>query len=625
MSKFSWKEKLRYAFDNIMSKGTAALIGWLALISVLLILIISLFAWLTNSAPDKSFIDLVWMGLMRTLDAGTMGGDEGSVVFLLSMFAITLGGIFIISMLIGLLTTGIEAKIDTLRKGRSKVLEKNHTVILGWSDRVFTIISELIEANANQRRPCIVIMGNKDKVEMEDEIRDRIGDTRNTRIVCRQGSPVDINDLDIVSLDTCKSILVIEDSDSNVIKTILAIINNPKRRQKQYHIVASIKDPQNYEVVKIIGGKEVEIVLIDSLISRIIAQTCRQPGLSTVYTELLDFGGDEIYFSKNESLAGKTFKDVMLLYDDSAIIGIHSDGITKLNPPMNTVIEQDDEIIAISEDDDTIRQSGIKKIAANEIAYTGSVPSNNSPENTLILGWNERGASIINEMDNYVAPGSLVTVAADYEQGEEQINKYCNNTIRNQTVEYLHADTKDRRVLNELTKAKKYDHIIILCYTHMDVQEADAITLITLLHLRDISEKTGLQFSIISEMLDVRNRTLAEVAKVNDFIVSDKLISLLLTQISENKRLNSVFEDIFDSDGSEIYIKSAGNYIRPGDKVNFYEIVETASQRNEVAIGYKIASEINNPDKSYGIYVNPKKSEYITLSAEDGIIVLAEE
>lgn len=624
MSKFSWKEKLRYGFDNIMSKGTASLIGWLAMISALLILVISLFAWITRAAPDKSFVELIWMSLMRTLDPGTMGGDEGSAVFLLSMFAITLCGIFIISMLIGLLTTGIEAKIETLRKGRSKVLEENHTVILGWSDRVFTIIPELMAANINQKRPCIVIMGNKDKVEMEDELRDRIGNTGNTRIVCRQGNPVDINDLDIAGLDTCKSILIIEESDPNVIKTILAIINNPKRRKKQYHIVASIKDPQNYEVAKLIGGEEVEIVLVDSLISRITAQTCRQSGLSTVYTELLDFGGDEIYFSKDESIAGKTFKEVLLMYEDSAIIGVHSKGITRLNPPMNTVIGQEDEIIAISEDDDTIRQSGMKEFRVNEVAYTGNIPLNSVPENTLILGWNERGTSIINEMDSYVPQGSSVTVAADFDQGQDQINKYCANFIKNQTVEYLHADTKDRRVLNELTARKKYDHIIILCYTHMDVQEADAITLTTLLHLRDISEKTGLKFSIISEMMDMRNRTLAEIAKVNDFIVSDRIISLLLTQISENKRLNSVFQDLFDSDGSEIYIKSAGYYIKPGDKVNFYEIVETAGQHNEVAIGYKIASEINIPGKSYGIYINPKKSEYITLSEGDGIIVLAE-
>ena len=61
----------------------------------------------------------------------------------------------------------------------------------------------------------------------------------------------------------------------------------------------------------------------------------------------------------------------------------------------------------------------------------------------------------------------------------------------------------------------------------MGIQEADAKTLICLLHLRDISNKTGKSLSIVSEMLDNKNRVLAEVTKADDYIVSDRLISLI--------------------------------------------------------------------------------------------------
>ena len=64
-------------------------------------------------------------------------------------------------------------------------------------------------------------------------------------------------------------------------------------------------------------------------------------------------------------------------------------------------------------------------------------------------------------------------------------------------------------------------------------------------------------------MLDVRNRELAEVTQADDFIVSDKLISLMLAQVSENKDLNAVFDDLFDPDGSEIYLKPAADYVAP--------------------------------------------------------------
>jgi hypothetical protein len=95
------------------------------------------------------------------------------------------------------------------------VIEKNHTVILGWSEQVFTIISELVEANSNQPDACIVIMGDKDKVEMEDEIREKVGGTGKTRVVCRSGNPIDMSDLNIVSLNTSKSILVLSPETEN--------------------------------------------------------------------------------------------------------------------------------------------------------------------------------------------------------------------------------------------------------------------------------------------------------------------------------------------------------------------------------------------------------------------------
>ncbi len=627
MQKASFRQKARYGFDNLMSKGTPTLIGSLAIISVILIAIISFIVWITRSAPDKSFMQLAWMSLMRTLDAGTMGGDEGNWPFLLLMFAVTLGGVFVISILIGLLTTGIETKLDSLRKGRSIVIENNHTIILGWSEQIFTIISELVEANASQKRSCIVIMGQKDKIEMEDEIKERIETLKNTKIVCRQGSPIEFADLRMVNINFSKSIIILDESDSNVIKTVLAITNSKDRRKEPFHITAVLNESSNLCVGTIAGMGEVEFILGKDIISKLVAQTCRQPGLSIVYTELLDFGGDEIYFSKISELSGKTFKEAMMMFEKSAVIGINSKGAVRLNPPMETIIGSDDKIVVISEDDDTVLLSNLNDYGINAQAvlsdFKNTFAIDNKIEKTLMFGWNEQAANIIIELDKYVSQGSLLTVAANFSGGIENIKADCSKTIKNQAVEFTDTDINSRAVLNELT-SRDFDHIIILSYSDRSIQEADAVTLITLLHLRDISEKTGVKFSIISEMLDIRNRSLAEVAKVNDFIVSGKLTSLILTQVSENKLLNLVFKDLFDADGSEIYIKRAGSYIDCSKNVNFYTIIEAAQKKNETAIGYKIFSQETDPQKNYGIYINPAKSDLIALRDEDSIIVLSE-
>jgi hypothetical protein len=125
-------------------------------------------------------------------------------------------------------------------------------------------------------------------------------------------------------------------------------------------------------------------------------------------------------------------------------------------------------------------------------------------------------------------------------------------------------------------------------------------------------------------MLDVKNRDLAEVTKVDDFIVSERLVSLMLAQVSENKALNAVFQDLFDPEGTEIYVKPAQAYVTPDVEVNFHTVVEAARRRGEIAIGYKLASLARDASKSYGVVVNPDKSRPLTLSERDRVIVLAE-
>src|SRR6266496_1663289 len=337
MRNVTFRQRLRYAFDNTMSRGTPALVAWLGLLSLLLVLVIAFFVGLSRTFvgsgsdsnpnfPTQDFIGDFWTSLMRTLDPGTMGGDTGHPLFLLSMLAVTVGGIFIVSTLIGVLSSGIEAKIGELRKGRSLVLEQGHTLILGWSDQVFTVLHELAVANANQKKPCVVILSDKDKVEMEDEVRTRVSNLDKTRVICRTGSPLDLDDLEIANPQGSRSIIVLspegDDPDSQVIKTILAITNGSRRRKEPYHIVAEIHDARNLEAARLVGGDEAQLIDVGDTIARLIAQTCRQAGLSVVYTELLDFEGDEIYFKEEPSFAGKSFGDSLFAYETSSVIGL---------------------------------------------------------------------------------------------------------------------------------------------------------------------------------------------------------------------------------------------------------------------------------------------------------------
>ena len=628
-------QRLRYQFDNWMSHGAPAMMIMLLAASAFIVVcagaLISLVGITQEGSAERlSFFEAAWESLMRTLDAGTMGGDTGAG-FRFVMFGVTLGGIFIVSALIGVLNNAIEGKMERLRKGRSRALESNHTVILGWSPQVFTILNELMAANENRRKARIVVLADKDKAEMDDEIRERVTTRGSTRVISRNGSPIDPNDLEIVSPHTAKSIIILpaesEGSDTEAIKTALAVTNSPNRRAEPYHIVTQIRRARSLNALRLIGEKDnIQAIQTDDLIARIVTQTSRQSGLSVVYTELMNFDGDEIYFKYESALEGKTYGEALLAYEDSCAIGVRkAGGGILLNPPIDLRIEKNDRIVALAEDENTIRFSDLGGIRVNE-AQIRSVrkPSKPKPERCLILGWNRSGAMIVRELDNYTSKGSQATIVSEDNSGVKKRIEARSGKLKNQKITMVEGDTTDRALLDSLG-IEEYDHVIVLANEGLDAQAADAKTLLTLLHLRDIAGKDETPFSIVSEMRDLRNRELAKSAKVDDFIVSEHLVSLMMTQLSEDAELYDVFTELFDPEGAEVYLKPVGEYVTLGEAVNFYTVVEAAKKRNETVIGYRLISEAKDESKSYGVHINPRKSETAIFSAEDKIIVFAED
>ena len=297
MKKYTWKEKFQYQFDNLMSRGTASLIGILFAITAIVVVIAGFLVSVINSESGATFGKSTWLSLMHAIDAGTLAGDDGSWLFLFLMALVTICGLFITSMLIGILNTGITDKMTSLQKGKSQVLEKNHTVILGFDENALNILSQLILANENHKNCVVVLMDDVDKTEMEDAIHQRIQDTKTTRIICRSGHIDRFADLSICSLQTCSSAILNVDDDSRTIKAILACVDLLERSDnKTAYVTAMIRDAGNLDAARIAGRDRAEILYFKSTIARLMAHTSRQPGISSVFTDLLmltDFGYED--------------------------------------------------------------------------------------------------------------------------------------------------------------------------------------------------------------------------------------------------------------------------------------------------------------------------------------------
>jgi hypothetical protein len=626
----SVRARWHYRSDALFARGTAPLIAWLGLVTLALILaaglVISILGIAVNGNRPSGFIENTWMSLLRTMDPGTMGGDQGWGWRIIAL-VVTIGGILIVSILIGLVTSGIENRLSELRKGRSRVIERNHVVILGWSPKIFPVISELVIANENQRDGCIVVLAARDKSEMEDEIAAQLGDLGPTRVVCRTGHPSTIGDLDLVAVDAAKSVVVLgpegssQVSDAMVIRSVLALLQTPNG--DDVPVIAEMTDSRNARALRAATGGRVRTLVSNEIVARVTAQVCREPGASAVYQELLDFDGDELYFEHVPEVVGQTFGVALNAFDEASVVGLrHADGTVELAPPMSTLIQPGGALLAIAEDDDQILFSGLARVAGRRSGSDGTVPPARPPARILVLGWNHFGPFVLGELDGNVPEGSRVCIAVDPQRPEAttaaQVGEMANTTV---SVELV--DVTEPGVLGTLLDADAWDHVVLLCYReNCDVDEADAHALMTLLALRqELSIREARDGgaslpSVVAELRDVRDVALAGISRPDDLIVSERLTSLVIAQLAESPELESVFTELFAAGGAQVRLQPASEYAPVGVECTYGEVVAGGRDAGEVVIGYRRNSADEAP------VVNPAKRSVLVLQPADEVIVI---
>ncbi|MGA5702486.1 CASTOR/POLLUX-related putative ion channel [Peterkaempfera bronchialis] len=623
--------RVRYWFDNLVARGTPTLIGLLTLACLVVVVPASAgLVWADRNTPSTHSARLaaVWKTVGETL---RLGGAVGTPPYVVLSVLLALVALFFVSTLVSLITSGINEKIMALRLGHSTVLEERHTVLLGWSDQVFPVVSELVAANANQRKAVVAILSPKDKAEMEDEINAKVGRTGTTRVICRNGSVTDPAVLARVSPQTADAVLVLSHGDDGddalVVKTLLAL-NAAVPDRGRTVVVAAVRDARHHLAASLAAGPGGQVLNIDDITARLIVQTSRQPGLSRVYQELLDFDGDEFYMVAEPALTGRTFGEALLRYATSSVVGLlRADGAVDLNPPPATTIGADDRIIVITQDDDTAVLAD-QALSVDERVITASEPRPPSTKRLLLLGWNRRAPMIVDQLDRYVDHGSGLDIVAHGDPGIVRAAEAAGAAANRLDVTFYSGDIAEPRTLGHLD-VPSYDGVIVLGYDRSggdagDEADTDDQTLITLLHLRALEAAAGRELPVVTEMSDDRNRLLAPAREGADFIVSGRLISLLMTQISQNRHLADLFDRLFTADGSEIHLRPATDYVLPDRETSYATVVESARRQHHCAIGYRLhAHAATGP--FYGVRINPDKRTTVRLGARDWVIVVAED
>ena len=608
--------KVRYRFDNAISRGTLPVIAWLGLgvLGVIVVgaLIITIFGTAFGGQSDDGFAESLWQTMLRVIDGGTFAGDNGWGVRLLA-FVITLFGITVAALLIGLISTAIGEKVEELRRGRSPVIESDHTLVLGWSPRIFTVLSEIIAADESRADSAIVVLADRDKLQMELDLDRRIPDAGDTRLVVRSGDPSSLADLDRVGIDSARSVIVLGDvdgggdGDAHVVKTVLAVLISLGDRDVP--VIAELSDAETSRALREASPGRVFVVRAPEIIARVTAQACRQPGLSAVWQDLLDFAGDEIYFHPAVDLVGHTFGEAAQAFERAAVLGRRSaDGTVTLDPPAATRFEAGDAAIVLAEDDDAVAFTGLRPTEEGGI---GPVPSPSpGPEQILVIGWNAMAPTILRELDRFVADGSSVDVLADADLIPAAMVTAPDLARLQLTV--LPPEKANLDCLADQVRVRDYDVVLILGYRSLgSAASADARTLLTLLLVQQAAPGP---LRVVTELLDSADVELAVASGGDDYVVSDALSGYLMAQLAENADLSEVFDALFEGTDVVLRLAPAADY-RLGPRP-FADRVAAALERGEVALGHlrHAGAEVR---------LNPPKSEVVDLGEDDRVVVIS--
>ncbi|KAF5185250.1 Ion channel like [Thalictrum thalictroides] len=629
------KKRIAYRVDVFFSVYPYAKLLALLLATILLI---GFGGLALHSVSDGSLSEAFWLSWTFVADSGNHADSIGIGPRVVSV-SISSGGMLIFAMMLGLVSDAISEKVDSLRKGKSEVIEKNHILILGWSDKLGSLLKQLAIANKSLGGGVVVVLAERDKEEMELDIAKLEFGLLGTSVICRSGSPLILADLKKVSVSKARAIIVLasdenaDQSDARALRVVLSLTG--VREGLSGHVVVEMSDLDNEPLVKLVGGELIETVVAHDVIGRLMIQCALQPGLAQIWEDILGFENAEFYIKRWPQLDGLRFEDVLISFPDAIPCGIKvasNGGKIILNPHDDYVLKEGDEVLVIAEDDDTYTPGPLPEIRRG--VFPSHFSASKYPEKILFCGWRRDIDDMIMVLEAFLPPGSELWMFNDVPEKERE-KKLTDGGLDlfglvNIKLVHRKGNAVIRRHLESLP-LETFDSILILADESVEdsIVHSDSRSLATLLLIRDIQSKrlpskkastplrhTGFSHSswiremqqasdksiIISEILDSRTRNLVSVSRISDYVLSNELVSMALAMVAEDKQINRVLEELFAEEGNEMCIRPAEFYLYDQEELCFYDIMIRGRQRQEIVIGYRLAAAeraiINPLDKA---------------------------
>ena len=582
-----------------------------------------------NGVPsniDRGFWDSLWWSMNQVL---TLRGFErmygASAAVLAYAFFLSLMGLVVLSLLISLISNTMRIRIEALRRGGTPVLERDHVLVLGWNNKVFSVLRQLARLEPGIK---VVILAPRDIDDMQEELRVAGIQRERLSIILRSGIPSNRSELERVALDHASSVIILstDADDSESIKSMVLLAGRDDWPGKTPTLASEIAHERNYELARIASRGRLQIVSSAKVISKVIVQTIRNPGLSSIYHELFSPAGNGIYVQRVPECTDAAIEDIAYRITDAIPIGItwekQQDGSLRhavaLNPEPDYEIAADETLVLIA------RGLPVHYVAS-ETSVQSQLTSNGGghtrvPRRVLLIGWTDMIHDILLELDAHALQGTEISILSGKtaEEACRRIEQRQETTFKNLDLTFIEGDAANAAVYAEIDLSS-YQSVVVLADNWGDKGDVDTRTLRILLRLSDQRKYDQVLAHTVVELMDEANRDLVAGLSVDDIVISPSVVSAQLAQIARRDVLGPIYRELLSAGGVEISLRPAGDYIALNTDCHYNDLAYAAQQKLEIALGLRLAR--NNGE----VLLNPPRDQSWRLTKDDQVIVLAQQ
>lgn len=573
----------------------------------------------------EDFAGSVWWAFLRLTDPGYLGDDVGVVNRIVSTALTVLGYVVFLGALVAIMTQWLDARMQRLESGLTPVARDDHVLVLGWTNRTETIVGELLRSEERVRRFLrrhgarelhIVVMAGQVTSTLAQDLRDAVGDVWDERkVTLRTGNPIRTEHLARVDYRNASAIIVPgaefggstgPGADVRAIKTLLSLgaawsdTFGGLDGQELPLAVVEIADARKISAARDAYPGRLELIPGDAVVSRLVVQNVRHPGLSYVYGGLLSYRvSSELYVRSFPELAGASFEALTGVFPQAILLGFlrpHGDDfLPRLNPPPGFRSQTDDRYVLLADEFAGTDARGKLGVDPGPRGETGRGDQGRRDTRVLLLGWNHRVPAMLREFGSYAGErfsiDVLTTVPVEKRERLLQLREIETSRVAIRHVQGDYAELNELAALEPAT----YDTIVMLGSDRFaSEEESDARTIVGSLLLRGMLPADGGP-NVIIELLDPENVPLVSISR-GEVIISPLVVSHILAQVALRHELRVVFEELFTAGGAEIAFRSPATYGLEPAGHTFAEVRRAAQAAGEVALGIRHGAEVSlNP------------------------------